>query len=281
MKTLHKYFALVLLLPMMALAHQPRIVESATTVVIDPEISKAYYSEFNGTSQIYTIDALSDFDLYVNLLVPDKAGQSRNIEAVVTRDGESVPVVTLGGIGFAWESFYEPFGNDTYLNGPEYRAHVPAGRYTIRVTSPDATIKYSLAVGEIEAFNVAETLSAIHTIPLIKRDFFGKSPANFIFSVMGASFIAIMFVLSWIFGFLYRWIMKSFATKKFGKPQNIGRYDRFLRALFGVVIFIFAIMTSWSPLLFFFSGFCFFEAIFSWCGFYAAIGRNTCPIGQW
>ena len=276
---MHKYFALVLLLPMMALAHQPRIVESAMTVVIDPEISKAYYSELNGAPQIYTIDEPGDFDLYVNLLVPDKAGQSRNILAVVTRDGESAPVVTLGGVGFAWESFYEPFGNDTYLKGPEYRAHVAAGRYTIRVTSPDTSIKYSLAVGEIEAFDVAETLSAIHAIPLIKRDFFGESPVSFLYSVMGAGFIAIMFALSWVFGFLYRWLMKSFTTKKFGKPRNIGRYDRLLRALLGVVIFVFAIMTSWSPLLFFFSGFCFFEAIFSWCGFYAAIGRDTCPIG--
>lgn len=215
----------------------------------------------------------------MNLLVPDKAGQSKNIEAVIIRDGDSAPVVTLVGSGFAWESSYEPFWNDTYLKGPEYRARVPAGRYSIRVTSTDTTIKYSLAVGERETFDIMETLSAIRTIPIIKRDFFDESPVSFLFSFMGAGFILVMFVFSWIFGFLYRWIMKRFATKKYGTPHNIGRYDRFLRALLGVVIFVFAIMTSWNPLLFFFSGFCFFEAIFSWCGFYAAIGKDTCPIG--
>ena len=39
-----------------------------------------------------------------------------------------------------------------------------------------------------------------------------------------------------------------------------------------------AITTTWSPILIFFSGFALFEAIFSWCGFYAAMGKNTCPV---
>jgi len=33
-----------------------------------------------------------------------------------------------------------------------------------------------------------------------------------------------------------------------------------------------------NPLLIFISGFCTFETIFSWCGFYAAIGKNSCPL---
>jgi len=41
---------------------------------------------------------------------------------------------------------------------------------------------------------------------------------------------------------------------------------------------LWAITTTWSPILIFFSGFAFFEAIFSWCGFYAAMGKNTCPV---
>jgi hypothetical protein len=31
-------------------------------------------------------------------------------------------------------------------------------------------------------------------------------------------------------------------------------------------------------ILIFFSGFALFEALFSWCGFYAALGKSTCPI---
>lgn len=37
-------------------------------------------------------------------------------------------------------------------------------------------------------------------------------------------------------------------------------------------------MEDTPPKTIFFSGFAFFEAIFSWCGFYATIGKNTCPV---
>lgn len=61
-------------------------------------------------------------------------------------------------------------------------------------------------------------------------------------------------------------------------PQNIGRADRILRLVLAIALFVLAITTNWSPILIFFSGFALFEAIFSWCGFYAAIGKNTCGI---
>jgi TM2 domain-containing membrane protein YozV len=60
--------------------------------------------------------------------------------------------------------------------------------------------------------------------------------------------------------------------------KNIGKSDRLLRAVIGAGLLLWAITTTWSPILIFFSGFAFFEAIFSWCGFYAAMGKNTCPV---
>jgi hypothetical protein len=51
-----------------------------------------------------------------------------------------------------------------------------------------------------------------------------------------------------------------------------------LRLAIGVGLFLWAITTTWSPILIFFSGFALFEALFSWCGFYAALGKNTCPV---
>jgi hypothetical protein len=66
-----------------------------------------------------------------------------------------------------------------------------------------------------------------------------------------------MYALAVIFGFAYRALLKRFAKGTVrGVGQNIGKSDRLL----------------------FFSGFCFFEAAFSWCGFYAALGRTTCPV---
>lgn len=121
-----------------------------------------------------------------------------------------------------------------------------------------------------------------------KTQFFSDSPVYFLFSAVGISYVIVIFLLSFGFGFIYQTILKQIAAtrakrsttvwKNRARSHNIGTGDRMLRAGIGVLLFIYAIMTSWSPTLLFFSGFSFFEAIFSWCGFYAAIGRNSCPI---
>lgn len=80
-------------------------------------------------------------------------------------------------------------------------------------------------------------------------------------------------------GFVYRAILKYFASKQSvrGRTKNIGTPDRLLRAAFGAGLLVLAFLFA-SPLLFVFAGFCFFEALFSWCGLYAALGKNTCPL---
>jgi hypothetical protein len=265
-------------MPGLASAHQPRLVAGDTFVVVtDPEVSKAYYGTLKGEPAVYTITALEPFALYVGVLVPDIVGQEKDVSAVITKDGE--PLATLDGANFTWTKFTEPFGNDTYWEGPEYKAEVPAGRYEIRVSSPNNDSKYSLAVGEIEAFNLTESLNAVTLIPELKKEFFNKSPIDFILSPLGAGLIVIMFGLAFIFGFLYRYILRQFATGTTrGLSQNIGKYDRLLRVAIGVALLLWAITTTWSLWLLFFAGFAFFEAIFSWCGLYAALGRTTCPV---
>ncbi len=121
-----------------------------------------------------------------------------------------------------------------------------------------------------------------------KSQFFSDSPFNFLFTAVGIWYVIILFLLSFGFGFIYQTILKQIAAnrakrsttvwKNRARSHNIGKRDRMLRAGIGVFLFVYAVTTSWSPTLLFFSGFCFFEAIFSWCGFYAAIGRNSCPI---
>lgn len=104
-------------------------------------------------------------------------------------------------------------------------------------------------------------------------------PITFIKSPFGWGLIVIMYLLAFLFGFIYRTILKKFAKGSVrGVAQNIGKPDRLLRLAIGVGLLLWAITTTWSPILIFFSGFAFFEAIFSWCGFYAAMGRNTCPV---
>lgn len=270
-------FALVFLLrPGIASAHQPRIVEDRLTVVTEPEISKAYYAKLEGVPDIYTISSSQDFELYVGILVPDIAGQKKDVSVVVLKDGNQIAI--LDGTTFAWTQFYEPFGADKYWKGGEYRAAAGPGKYEIRVSSTNNDSKYALAIGEIEKFGLTDSLSATTLIPQIKKDFFNQSPIGFVSSPLGLGLIAIMYTLAFIFGFAYHTLLKKFAkgTTR-GAVKNIGTLDRLLRVAIGVGLLIWAITTSWSPVLLFFSGFAFFEAIFSWCGFYAALGKKTCP----
>ena len=270
----------LLLLPTLALAHQPRITESRLTQVPSPEISKAYYGERTGEPDVYVRQASEPFDLYVNVLVPDIAGQKKDISAVVIKDGNTEkPLAVLDGIPFEWKKFYEPFGADTYWMGPEYKARAEAGTYEIRVWSSNNDSKYSLAIGEIEAFDGKEGMNALTIISELKKNFFEVSPISFIKSPFGWGLIVVMYLLAGIVGLIYRAILKRFAKNSpRGAPKNIGKSDRLLRLAIGAGLLLWAITTTWSPILIFFSGFAFFEAIFSWCGFYAALGKNTCPV---
>jgi len=269
------------LLPSLASAHQPRIVAETPVVVTDPEISKAYYDTLDGEPAVYTIASDKPFPLYVGVLVPDIEGQKKDVSAVILKNGEEVAV--LEGSDFQWKEFFEPFGHDTYWQGPEYKAEAEAGKYEIRVWSSNNDSKYSLAIGEIEAFDYKEGMNALTLIPQLKKDFFGGSPIDFILSPFGWGLIVVMFVLASLFGILYRTLLRKFVRNKSSSTQktvgkNIGKKDRLLRVVIGVVLLLIAITTTWNPWLLFFSGFSFFEAIFSWCGLYAALGKNTCDV---
>ncbi len=276
-KILPALLLLLVFVPGFASAHQPRIVESRQTVVTDPEISKAYYGQLTGVPDIYTIHANTPFNLYVNILVPDIAGQKKEVIATIVKDGKTFTV--LDGTKFTWTKMFEPFGYDTYWTGPEYKAKVEPGTYVITVTSAKDDSKYSLAIGQTESFNFKETLNALTIIPQLKSGFFNESPISFILSPFGWGLIIIMYLLAGVVGFVYRAILKRVTKKSSrGVAKNIGTPDRALRLAIGLVLLVWAITTTWSPILIFFSGFAVFEAIFSWCGFYAALGKNTCPV---
>lgn len=279
-KTVVVLILALFLVPALVSAHQPRITESRLTQVSDPEISKAYYGKLSGEPDVYIIEASGPFDLYVNVLVPDIAGQKKDVSAAVIKDGNiEAPLAVLEGINFEWNQFYEPFGADGYWMGPEYKARAEAGTYEIRVWSSNNDSKYSLAIGEIEAFDAKETLNALTIIPELKKNFFDESPIGFIVSPFGWGLIVAMYLLAGIVGLMYRAILKRYAKRTArGLNKNIGKGDRLIRFAIGAGLLLLTITTTWNPVLIFFSGFALFEAIFCWCGLYAMMGKNSCPI---
>jgi len=282
MNVTSKILALCLLLnffPLIASAHQPRLITWNEIQVSAPEISKAYYTELSGNPHTYNIISTWAFRLYVNILVPNQKSQTTDFTVTISKEWTIMPLAVLEGKAFNWKPFFEPFWHDWYSMWPEYSKIVEPGNYTITVTNPDLKGKYSLAVGEKEVFDLTETVNAVTLIPQIKKEFFQKYPIDFILSPFGAGFVIILYLLSFFFGFLYRFLLKSLARWTIrGASKNISTPDRILRAFLGLSLLIRAIMTSWSPLLIFFSGFCFFEAIWSRCGFYAALGKSSCPL---
>lgn len=215
---------------------------------------------------------------------------SATASADLSRPGRET-VGRLDGPSTTWTPFYEEFGGDHYLWGPEFAAddslkgealkgrQVPAGNYTLTVSSPNNSGKYSLVVGDLEAFPPLEMLNALILVPQLKSGFFGESLPTMLSSAFVWGYVALIFALAFGFGLLYRFILRKLARRgPRHATHNIALPDRLLRLTLAIGLLIWAVLTTWSPLLIFLSGFCLFEAIFSWCGLYAAMGKNSCPV---
>ncbi len=258
-----------------ASAHQPQIVKGENTIVADPEISKAYYGQLKGEPDVFFISATEPFDLYVNVLVPDIEGQKKDVSAVVLQNGKQL--VVLDGMNYEWKEFFEPFGRDSYFMGPEYKSKAPRGEYEIRVWSSHNDSKYALAIGEIEKFGRKEGIDSLKTVLSLKSDFFGKSRAGLIFSSIGYGMIIALYLLALLVFFIAKIITKKFSHTVPNKAnKNVGKKDRLVRLVLGLAILFFAITTSWNPLIIFISGLVLCTALFSWCGLYSLMGKNTC-----
>lgn len=63
--------------------------------------------------------------------------------------------------------------------------------------------------------------------------------------------------------------------------KNIGKIDRIVRLILGILLFLSISVVDnqiaqWF--LFVLSLACLFQAIVGWCGLYALLGKNTCPV---
>ena len=157
-----------------AYAHQPYMVtDTGVTRVDKPEVSKAFYADLSGKPAVYEIVSPDSFALYVNVLVPDEMGMPTDLSVTVTRGPDTIAV--LGGPTYKWTKFYEPFGGDSYLMGPEQRLRVGPGTYVATVSRPGNKGRYVLAVGEREEFSLGDMVRTIGLMPRLKRDFFHKA----------------------------------------------------------------------------------------------------------
>jgi len=190
-------FLFLVLIPL-SNAHIPELVldsknySTDPVFVDDPEISYAYYGKLQGSPHIYLIESDKPFTLYVSLLVP-YVGQeeSSNVEFHIIKDGEKIVMMH----NYAnWTKWYEEYGGDWYLQGPEYEAEVDSGTYLVEVHSSTNTEDYALAIGKTERFGPYEIVSTVFTLPLMKAIFWGDYLMLVIFIVIACLIIASLYL---------------------------------------------------------------------------------------
>ncbi len=180
-------------------AHQPRLITDEQTVDIKkPEISQAFYSTLKGQPDVYQIKVDDDFLLYLSILVPDLPNIQKDISAkvmLIDEQGNKDLLFTMHGETHHWEEFYEPFAGDHYYQGPEKEKTMSAGLYRVEVFSPSNMGKYVLSIGKEESFTFSETLHTLKSLPVLKKDFFEKSPLTAFFNLIGLFLLISIIIL--------------------------------------------------------------------------------------
>lgn len=196
-------------------AHQPRMAFGSDIVVKNPEISQAFYATLSGQPQIYEINSDKPFILFANILTPQiKNATSTNDFSLLIyeqKEGRDPGLLEiLAGPKFQWMEFHEPFANDDYFRGPEFRQEVGAGKYLIKVVQPEFKGKYVLAIGEKEEFPLVEIIKAIFVLPQ-EKIFFEKSIFSVFSSQVGLYFLSavVFIILATLVIWLLIWLIKK------------------------------------------------------------------------
>lgn len=276
--------AVAYFVPISVAAHMPVLVGSGTpSVITDPERSYAFYDTLTGASRTYHVSADHSWSLYLNLLVPSVANPNGRFDAMVINRQTQAIVAALEGRGVKWKPYYEEFGADNYLRGPELSKTMEPGEYDIVVTGEGNTGPYTLALGTRESFSLSEVIETLALIPRLKREFFKVSPASFVASPLGGTYALLMVGA----GFLLAMFIRRFLRRRLSDitefsmyAKNIGTRDRMVRVVLGLTFLLLAILTSWHPVLFIAAGFSIYQALNTWCLVYSLMGKNTCAISE-
>ncbi len=195
-----------------ASAHQPRLVPPGqeSIEVKNPEVSQAFYGQFKENPHIYNISSGKEFEIYLNVLVPDLPGAQKDVSAALLKAGDTEhPVAVLDGINFNWQPYHEEFANDDYFKGPEFGQTVPAGDYEVRVWSSNNDSKYVLVIGKKEQFfTPSSIIDTITTLPAIKSQFFGKPAYTAFTNKIGLYLLGLFVVLLLIIRLIW-WLVFS------------------------------------------------------------------------
>ncbi|MBI5655022.1 hypothetical protein HZC53_05230 [Candidatus Uhrbacteria bacterium] len=187
---------ILLSLPAAAFAHDPRFVREEKVVeVSNPEISQAFYGWLDGQAVLYKIKTDVPQELYFQLLVPDVPGVMTDLKAELKAHGpEGVQTFVLDGDKANWQRWYEEYGGEWYLKGPEMRQSVGTGTQTVFISNADLYGSYVFVVGEKEAFPLDRMIATVKLLPKLHQEFFLKPWYSSFFNRIGL-FLAVPLII--------------------------------------------------------------------------------------
>jgi len=211
------------LVPDSASASQLTVVylQSGDVQINNPDISQSFYDNLKGEPRDYFVNSSENFELYINILVPEEANKDGRYSARIflVNGTKEQQIAELDGGSSNWQEYYDPFVRDYYLKGPELSKQFLAGKYKIEVYSlghsltgeaKDNQGEYVLAVGKKESYDIKSVLNFYWQLPLLKLNFFKTSVLQFFLTPLGIAgvgaigalliFLAIIYYLVGLIG---------------------------------------------------------------------------------
>lgn len=173
-------------------------------IVTNPEVSRIFYGELDGLPEYYLISAGSPFTLYAGIMVPDIPMFREKRFSVTVRDAYNETILLADEKLGEWVPFTDAVGGDSYKKGPEIKKYVPAGKYTLEVSSSENMGRYALVVGDVDELTAAESIKSLIIIPAIKQRFFGMDFIGSYMNASGAAALVFIILVALILAFSLR-----------------------------------------------------------------------------
>lgn len=187
MKKTLLFLTLFLSLSASVFAHQPRLALfdnpdiTSPTIIENPEVSQVFYGTLDGQPEYYSLSLDRETSSLIEILAPITENNFSSVEVI---DENNMSIGILKAEDFK-EVYFEEFGGDFYINGPEIEKILPPGDYTLKVFNKTNIGKYALVVGTKESFPFLESLKTILILPIIKELFFDKPVLEIFLTLLG------------------------------------------------------------------------------------------------
>lgn len=186
------------IIPLTASAHLPRYTIGQNislhnpAEIDEPTISQVFYGQMRGTPDYYHFYLAQPTEIKISLLSPINETEFPQIE-LIAQSGQTQKLT-----GSFDKVYFEKFGADYYLKGPQEVFDLSSNNYLIKIHNASNTGRYALTIGQTRKFVLTEEISTFFLLPLIKQKFFGRPIGEMFLATLG--FVLMGFAFAFSFG---------------------------------------------------------------------------------